>query len=117
MNKTAPDLVNLVIVPNQESQAFGSLYEIKSEADEIFISAATVDDIAIIDAITASKLKASGNVVTTTTSATTGVTSGATYTTGLSNHSNPTSNSKPNRNLFISPVPARPGGGSSGSGY
>ena len=51
MNKTAPDLVNLVIVPNQESQAFGSLYEIKSEADEIFISAATVDDIAIIDAI------------------------------------------------------------------
>ena len=63
-----------------------------NEADEIFISAATVDDIAIIDAQQVN-LKRPGNVVTTTTSATTGVTSGATYTTGSSlvQYSNPNS--------------------------
>ena len=50
MNQVAPDIVNLVIVPKQEAQAFGSLFEIKSESDEIFISGATVDDVEVIDA-------------------------------------------------------------------
>jgi hypothetical protein len=40
------------------------LYEIKSENDEILISSASVDDVEIIDAITQSRLKASGLVVT-----------------------------------------------------
>ena len=39
---------------SQGTQAFGSLYEIRAENDEIFISDATVDDLEIIDAITAS---------------------------------------------------------------
>ena len=80
MNEVAPDLVNIVIVPKQDSQVFGSLYEIKSEADEVFVSGATVDDVAIIDAITASKLKASGNVLTSAATSSSGVTSGFSYT-------------------------------------
>ena len=43
MSRMTPDLVTFLIVPNQTSQVFGSLYEIKSESDEIFISGATVD--------------------------------------------------------------------------
>jgi len=77
MNELSPDLVTFVIVPVQEDQSFGSLYEIKSEADEIFISAATVADIDIIDAITANRLKASGNIVTEVTTTNTGIQSGS----------------------------------------
>ena len=64
MNQLAPDLVTMVIVPKQVNQAFGSLFEIRSEADEIFINGATVDDVEIIDEITASRLNASGSVIT-----------------------------------------------------
>jgi len=64
INNLAPDISSFIIVPIQENQSFGSLYEIKSEADEIFISGASVDDVEIIDAITASRLKASGEVIT-----------------------------------------------------
>lgn len=73
MGQLAPDLVTFVIVPTQESQAFGSLFEIKSETDEIFISGATVDDVEIIDAVTATKLKASGVITTTSASTNTGI--------------------------------------------
>ena len=62
-----PDLETVIIVPNSGDQVFGSLFQITAQRDEIFISAATVDNIEIIDGITASRLKASGNVVTTTT--------------------------------------------------
>jgi len=79
MNELSPDLVTFVIVPVQEDQTFGSLYEIKSEADEIFISSAVVNDIDIIDGITASRLKASGAIVTELTSNNTGVQSSSTY--------------------------------------
>ena len=65
MNQLNPDIVSVVIVPVQDTQVFGSLYEIKSESDEIFVSGATVDNVEIIDTITASKLKAAGNIVTT----------------------------------------------------
>jgi hypothetical protein len=73
MQELAPDLVTFVVVPNQSTQSFGSLFEVKSESDEIFISGATVDDIDIIDAITASRLKASGNVITSTNSLNVGI--------------------------------------------
>ena len=75
MNENAPDISNLVIVPKQANQSFGSLYEIKCEDYELFISDATVDDIQIIDSITASRLQASGNVVTSTGTTNTGITS------------------------------------------
>ena len=81
IQKLSPDLSSIVLVPRQESQSFGSLYEIKSENDEIFISAATVEDVEIIDAITASRLKASGSVVTSDEILNTGVQSSDTNTT------------------------------------
>lgn len=68
MNKLAPDVVTLVIVPKTASSTFGSLFEIKAESDEIFISGATVADVEIIDSLTASRLNASGNVITAATS-------------------------------------------------
>ena len=75
MNELAPNISTFIIVPDQEDQAFGSLYEIKAESDEIFISGADVTDIEIIDGVTASRLKAEGNVVVETASSTTGITS------------------------------------------
>jgi len=65
MNRMAPDLVTFIIVPNQVDQGFGSLFEIRSEPDEIFISGATVSDVELIDEITATRLNANGRVVTT----------------------------------------------------
>jgi hypothetical protein len=81
IQKLSPDLSSIVLVPRQESQSFGSLYEIKSENDEIFISSATVEDVEIIDAITASRLKATGTVVTSDDILNTGVQSSDTSTT------------------------------------
>jgi hypothetical protein len=69
-NSLAPDLLTVVIVPNQSGQSFGSLFQISSAADEIFISGATVDDVQIIDALGANQLAASGTVVTSTTTTT-----------------------------------------------
>ena len=73
INELSPDVSSIVLVPRQESQSFGSLYELKSENDEIFISSATVDDVQIIDSITASRLKATGIVVTSDEVLNTGV--------------------------------------------
>jgi len=69
-NQLAPDLLTVVIVPNESGQSFGSLFQIDSAADEIFISGATVDDVSIITALGANQLETSGTVVTTTSSAT-----------------------------------------------
>jgi hypothetical protein len=67
LNSTAPDLSNIVIVPKQTSQAFGSLFEIQSRPDEILISGATVDDVEIVSAITASEVRAdTGSIITAT---------------------------------------------------
>ena len=71
-----PYLNSVVIVPTSGTQAFGSLYQISCEHDEIFVNAATVNDVAIIDAITASNIKATGEVYTgsATTSGTSSIT-------------------------------------------
>lgn len=66
-NEVAPDVSNLVIVPRQPDQAFGSLFEIQSRQDEIFISAATVDDVEIVDSISAVEIKLSADQVITST--------------------------------------------------
>jgi hypothetical protein len=76
-NELAPDLLTVVIVPNQSGQGFGSLFQINSAADEIFISGATVDDVSIISALGANQLAASGTVVTSTSTATTNTTTGS----------------------------------------
>ena len=69
-NQLAPNLLTAVIVPNQTGQTFGSLFQINSAADEIFISGATVDDVSITTALGANQLAASGTVVTSTSTAT-----------------------------------------------
>ena len=76
-NQLAPDLLTVVIVPNQSGQTFGSLFQLNSAADEIFISGATVDDVSIITALGANQLAASGTVVTSTSTATTNTTTGS----------------------------------------
>ena len=76
-NELAPDLLTAVIVPNQSGQGFGSLFQLNSAADEIFISGATVDDVSIITALGANQLAASGTVVTSTSTATTNTTTGS----------------------------------------
>ena len=76
-NELAPDLLTAVIVPNQSGQSFGSLFQINSAADEIFISGATVDDVSIITALGANQLAASGTVVTSTSTSTSNTTTGS----------------------------------------
>ena len=67
INQVAPDVSNLVIVPRQSGQEFGSLFEIQSKPDEILISGATVDDVSIVSAITATEVNADVNSIVTTT--------------------------------------------------
>jgi len=76
-NQLAPDLLTVVIVPNQSGQVFGSLFQINSAADEIFISGATVNDVSIISALGANQLAASGSVVTSTSTTASSTTSGS----------------------------------------
>jgi hypothetical protein len=67
LNQVSPDISNIIIVPRQTSQSFGSLFEIQSGPDEIFVNGATVDDIMIVSAITASEVRAPiASIVTTT---------------------------------------------------
>jgi hypothetical protein len=55
-NKLTPNVSSIIIVPSAASYSFGSLYQINAEPNEIITSAATVDNIEIISAITASQL-------------------------------------------------------------
>jgi len=53
------DLVSsAVIVPNDPNESFGDLYEIKCQPYEIFVNAATANDIVIIAALTPDQLRA-----------------------------------------------------------
>jgi hypothetical protein len=64
IQQLSPNIVNLVIVPKQLNLAFGSLFEISSNSDELLISSATVNDIEIISEITAARINANGTVLT-----------------------------------------------------
>ena len=66
MNQLSPDITNFVVVPNVQG-SFGSLFEVSCQSNEIFINGATVNDIEIIDALTASQIKASGTIITSST--------------------------------------------------
>ena len=68
MNKVTPYITTFVIVPTNSDQVYGSLQQITSAPNEIFISGASVNDIEIIPAITATRLKASGFILTTSVS-------------------------------------------------
>ena len=65
MNRVSPYISTFVIVPTNNDQVFGSLQQITSAPNEIFISSATVNDIEIIPALTSSRLNAAGNIITT----------------------------------------------------
>lgn len=68
ISQNSPDISNMVLVPKQGTQVFGSLLEIKANPDEVLVSAATVDNIEILSNITATELNlASSRVVTRTT--------------------------------------------------
>lgn len=76
-NSLAPDLLSVVIVPSQATSGFGDLFQIFCEDNEVFLSSATVDNVEIINTLSAEKLKSSGNVISSsnTTSSTTGTVS------------------------------------------
>jgi hypothetical protein len=63
VNSVTPDVSNLVLVPRQLSQTFGSLFEVQSGVDEIFVSGATVDDIEIVTAISANEIRANASSI------------------------------------------------------
>jgi hypothetical protein len=48
---------SVVIVPLNPLKTFGDLYEVRSAPNEIFVSAATVADVEVIDALTQSNLR------------------------------------------------------------
>lgn len=54
-----PNIASIIITPKNSNMSFGSLYQINSEPYELLISAATVDDIEIVTALTALELQPS----------------------------------------------------------
>ena len=98
LSQLSPKLVSFLMIPKQETQSFGSLFQIKSEPSEVLISGATVDDIEIIDEITAASLQTSGTVIqssdnTNYTAIQSSVSTSSTYTTETSTNSSSTSSS------------------------
>jgi hypothetical protein len=52
------DIVSsVVLVPLDQGQTFGDLYEIRSAPNQIFVNGATVDDIEVITALTSTNLR------------------------------------------------------------
>lgn len=73
MKDQAPLISSIVIVPLNPQKTFGSLFEIKAEADEIFISSASVDEIEIIAANTVDRLRTQGAIVTSSNTKNVGI--------------------------------------------
>ena len=62
LHDTLGDIISsVVLVPNDPLKSFGDLYEIRSQANEIFVNAATVNDIEVIDALTSSQFRTASN--------------------------------------------------------
>jgi hypothetical protein len=53
---------SVVLVPIAPGKSFGDLYEIRSAANEIFVSAATVTDVEVISALTQSNIRSQSSV-------------------------------------------------------
>ena len=73
MNRLSPKIVSILIVPKQANLSFGSLFEVSCNSDEIFVSAAQVSDIEIIDQITETQLQTAGKITTKTNTVNTGI--------------------------------------------
>jgi hypothetical protein len=62
LHKELGDIIStVVLVPQDPLKSFGDLYEIRSQSNEIFVNAATVTDIEVIDALTSSELRTAPN--------------------------------------------------------
>ena len=58
LHATIGDLVSsVVLVPNNPTMSFGDLYEIKASPYEIFVNAATANDVVVIAALTSAELQ------------------------------------------------------------
>jgi hypothetical protein len=58
IHRTIGSIVSsVVLVPLEQNAAFGDLYEVRSAANEIFVNAATVADIEVINALTSTNLR------------------------------------------------------------
>lgn len=55
-NTLSPNIASVIIVPANVDIAFGGLMQINANPDEIIVSAATVDNVQIISAITAAQI-------------------------------------------------------------
>ena len=51
------DVSSVVLVPSDPQKSFGDMYEIRSAPDEIFVNAATVNDIEVIASLTSTNLR------------------------------------------------------------
>jgi hypothetical protein len=61
-NQLGSIVSSVVLVPLNPLKSFGDLYEIRSAANEIFVSAATVSDVEVIDALTQSNIRSQTTV-------------------------------------------------------
>jgi len=119
INTVSPDVTNFVILPRSSAQSFGSLFEIQSKPDEIFVSGATVDDIKIVTSITAAEIRASTGTIesdsqsNTTSSSTTGATSSS----SSSSTTSTTSSSSASSSTSSSTTTSTSGSSSGGSSY
>jgi hypothetical protein len=55
-SKMVPSVSSIIIVPASADSQFGTLFQINAEVNEIIVSSATVDNVQIISAITASQI-------------------------------------------------------------
>lgn len=60
-----PNIASILIVPANDNLVFGNYFQINAEPWEIITSAATVDDIDIISAVTAAQLNLGNNLIGT----------------------------------------------------
>ena len=63
MNLLSPDINNFILVP-KNNIGFGSLLEVTCLSNELFVNGAGIDNIEIIDAITAAQLQTNSTIVT-----------------------------------------------------
>jgi hypothetical protein len=59
----SPNVSSIIIVPANQADAFGSLLQVNANINEIITSAATVDNVQIITAITAAQLNQTGAII------------------------------------------------------
>ena len=113
----SPDVLSVIIVPKLSTSNFGSLFQIQSQRDEILISGATVNDVEVIDVITANSLQASGIVTNQTTQnlASESVSANGTST-SVSSSTSSSSSSSGSSSTSSSSSSSSSSGSSSGSG-